>query len=1075
MSRAAEPARAFARQPWHFAALAVALLTLVVVAGRPAGADSGSLLVSSSADRSGAVPLEGATIFGTAYVFLSTGDDVQRAVFSLDGSERKVENFEPFDFAGGKVEAANGWATSSAGDGPHSIAAVVALVGGGGFTVSASFTVENDPAPTASTDRSAAAPLEGQSLSGDAHVFLAIDAKASAVEFALDGSPYRTEHASPYDFAGTLPGGAAHTWSTASVADGSHTIRAHVAVAGGSDLAISATFTVVNDAADEGGDESESSPTAIPSPGSTNANGSLLVSNSASRGGASALGSEALSGDVFVFLTSDAQLSEVRFHLDGQFVRTEKLTPYDFGGTTQSGAANRWDTTGFADGNHVIEAFAVTTDGVSFSTRAPFEVDNDPVGAGDSEIEETGTTSLPPSSLRVDLFVSKSSDRSGAVSLGLEPLTGGVYIFAVPSDVPDRVSFYLDPATQSLPLRTERITPYDLAGTLANGTAGRFNPDNVEEGVHSLLVVAEYADGETARNEVSFVVEHPEALPEIAYDLLVSEAADRSGASDLSGANLEGQAYIFVSPADHIEQATFYLDDPARNSADRVDATAPFDLVGGGGSAALPLEIDELGSGDHALTAVLTRSDGTSVDLQVTFSVGSSDLPDGAVLIRTTDHAAQIASQHGAGTTFVFETGLHRGVSISPQSGDVFLGSPGAVLSGAKVLSRWNTGGGFWYVGGQTSQLLGTGGCWFNEDGSRYDACTYPEQLFVDGAPWWQVSSLSQLAFGRWYFDYASDRVYIGGNPAGRSVELSTVANAFKGSASHVTISGLVIEKYANRAQTGAIEGSGGSRWTVSSNVLRLNHGFGLRIGTRMQVLNNNVHHNGQIGIGGIGDYVLVQGNEIAYNNTAGFLVQWEAGGTKFVLTDGLVFRDNWVHHNEGRGFWADIENINMLVVGNLSEYNSYGGIVHEIGYSAEIRDNVSRYNGHGFGAWVWGAQILVQNSSDVVITGNDVTVAASGGGNGITVVNQNRGSGTYGPYVSDRVTVTGNTIRHLSTGGRNGAPSGCNQDNTFNGNTYIAPATWFDVNRFEWCGLVNWDEFRARGQELNGTAVISN
>jgi hypothetical protein len=43
---------------------------------------------------------------------------------------------------------------------------------------------------------------------------------------------------------------------------------------------------------------------------------------------------------------------------------------------------------------------------------------------------------------------------------------------------------------------------------------------------------------------------------------------------------------------------------------------------------------------------------------------------------------------------------------------------------------------------------------------------------------------------------------------------------------------------------------------------------------------------------------VLVDQNEIAYNNTAGFNSGWEAGGTKFVMTHNLVVRGNWSHHN---------------------------------------------------------------------------------------------------------------------------------------------------------------------------------
>jgi len=286
-----------------------------------------------------------------------------------------------------------------------------------------------------------------------------------------------------------------------------------------------------------------------------------------------------------------------------------------------------------------------------------------------------------------------------------------------------------------------------------------------------------------------------------------------------------------------------------------------------------------------------------------------------------------------------------------------------------------------------------------------------------------------------------------------------------------VRIAGLVIERYASRAQTGAIEAGNSSGWVVEANELRLNHGYGLRIGHRMQVLDNYVHHNGQLGVGGIGDDVLVAGNEIAYNHTAGFLEEWEAGGTKFVLTHRLVFRDNWVHHNSGRGVWTDIDNVDALIANNLVEWNSRGGIVHEISYDAVIRDNVARYNGLGFDPWVWGAQILIQNSSDVTVTGNDVTVSARGG-NGITLVDQSRGNGPRGPYRAARVSVVGNTIHHEGRAGTNGAPSGCHQQNTFDRNHYDAPAEWFGQARFEWCGLMNWNQFRAKAdQEPAGTS----
>lgn len=1086
MSRVTARARLFAGQPWSIAGLAVVFMTLALLAARPAGAEDGALFVSSSPDRGGATALEGATLSGPAYIFLSTGEDVQRVVFSLDGGDVQVENYAPYDFAGGDQTTADAWSTGGASDGSHSIGARVSLVGGGEFIVNASFTVDNAPAPEPTTtpgsssdgtllvsqsaDRSGASALDGATLEGAVYVFFQTGASAERVEFTLDGQPHRTENFAPYDFA-SESNGAANPWLTSSVDAGSHTIAATAVLTGGGKFTVSATFNVPGD-----GDDPDPDPTATATPPPIAATGELLISGAPDRSSASALGSADVSGDAFVFLVPNTQLAEVRFHLDGTFVRTEKVTPFDFGGTG-GGVAGRWDTTGVADGTHVIEAVAKTAAGESFSVSASFTVDNDPTQEGDSEISTTSEDPPvdPPVDRSIELYVSGSANRTGAATLGADPITGTVYIFAVPSETPDRVRFYINPTEQPLPARTEQVTPYDLGGTQSNGSAGSFDTESLDDGVHTLLVIAEYGDGANASVEVQFTIEQPEVSPEVDYQLLVSDSANRSGATALDGAELDDAAYIFVSPADHVEAATFYLDDPARASADRVDAAAPFDLVGGGASVALPFEIDDLSSGDHALTVVLTRSDGTTTEAHATFSIGGTTLPNGAILIKTSDNASQVAAQHGPGTTFYFEAGLHRGVSVTPESGDVFLGAPGAVLSGAKILTGWSPTSGFWSVGGQTSQLTGgQGGCMQFESGGWYDACQYPEQLFVDSEPWWQVTSIGRLEYGTWYFDYAANRVYIGGNPAGHVIELSTVDNAFDGSANDVTISGLVVEKYANRAQTGAINGGAGNRWTISGNETRLNHGYGIRAGDWAQVLNNNAHHNGQIGIGGVGDYILLDGNEIAYNNTAGFLPQWEGGGTKFAFTDQLVVRNNWVHHNEGRGLWTDIDNINVLMVGNLVEYNSWSGIAHEIGYAAEFRENVSRYNGHGFSEWEFGAQIVIQNSSDVLVIDNDVTVAASGGGNGITVVDQERGSGIYGPHVSDRVTVTGNTIRHLGISGVSGSNAGCYRDITFDDNTYIAKPLWFTYRMIHWCSAKRFDEFQDVGQEANGTAIVS-
>lgn len=463
----------------------------------------------------------------------------------------------------------------------------------------------------------------------------------------------------------------------------------------------------------------------------------------------------------------------------------------------------------------------------------------------------------------------------------------------------------------------------------------------------------------------------------------------------------------------------------------------------------------------------------------------SGEVPGGPLLLvcRPTmtfnpgDNVASIVASQPSGTTFVFNPGVYRRVSITARNGDSFVGEPGAILSGARVLQGFDAGDGFWSIGGQTSQLFAHGGC-ADFLGQGYNGCQHPEQLFLDGEPLWQVTNSSQLTSGRWYFDYGADRIYLADDPTGRLVELSVTEVAFQGRARDVTIDGLTIEKYANRAQRGAIDGdSGQGGWLLINNEVRYNHGTGIRTHTDMVLRDNYVHHNGQMGIAGLGDRILVTGNEISYNGISGFNPFWEAGGTKFVLTNDLVVRDNFVHHNKGRGLWTDIDNRNSLFEDNLVELNDQSGIAHEISYSATIRNNVVRNNGLAFDVWVWGAQIIVQNSSDTTISGNTVTVAASGG-DGIAVVNQNRGSGKFGVYVSRNVTIEGNDVTYLGNVGQsgvaddtNGRPS-CRDDanNSFEGNTYRMGST--ETRHWFWCGDLDWSGLQARGVESLGIAI---
>jgi hypothetical protein len=409
------------------------------------------------------------------------------------------------------------------------------------------------------------------------------------------------------------------------------------------------------------------------------------------------------------------------------------------------------------------------------------------------------------------------------------------------------------------------------------------------------------------------------------------------------------------------------------------------------------------------------------------------------------DSIAAKVSAAPEGTAFRLRPGVYRLQQFSPKAGQSFSGDPGAVLSGARVLTNWVQEGGHWVDGGQTQE--GEVRLALSCEDVR-PGCAFPEELFIDDTVLEHVVTLEDVRPGKWYFDYPADRVYIADDPTDRRVEISVLPWAIFSAAPGVTIENLTVEKYASPAQTGAIGYTGpGFGWTVRANEVRWNHGSGVRVASGMQVLGNFIHHQGQLGLGGTGSDVLVEGNEIAYNNTAGFGPgpQGEAGATKFVATTGLVFRNNYSHHNHGPGLWTDIDNINTLYEDNRIEDNDWRGIFHEISYAAVIRNNVVRRNGlrfPGASAPFEGAGILISNSPNVEVVGNVV----EDNRNGIMAREDDRGTGRYGPHDVINLYVHQNTVQQTDSGhaagvansNPNADPYAAAANNHWAGNTYI-------------------------------------
>ncbi|MGA9544233.1 MAG: carboxypeptidase regulatory-like domain-containing protein [Candidatus Sulfotelmatobacter sp.] len=397
-----------------------------------------------------------------------------------------------------------------------------------------------------------------------------------------------------------------------------------------------------------------------------------------------------------------------------------------------------------------------------------------------------------------------------------------------------------------------------------------------------------------------------------------------------------------------------------------------------------------------------------------------------------------------AGTTFVLQPGTYRlQTPIIPKNGDTFMGQTAcappttscpAIISGSIVIGPLATFNGTDYVvTGQTQH--GTVYETTAQCTPGYLACNIPEDLWFDGVPLQHLyaSSLPAIASGQWWFDYATHVIYFHDNPSGHLVETSVAPAAAVGPANNVTFQYLTIEEFAAPIGQGGLWPSNGQEgdaqrqanalnWIVEDCEMWGHHSAAVAPNYGMQILNNYIHDNGQLGIGGgfapddnlVSSGVLVQGNLITHNNYANVLPNFGSGGVKFGRTRGAVIKNNTITNNEGAGIHFDTSASSPVIVGNTITGNTDAtGIIYEVSWdSALVYDNVVRYNGVPAVAGIYpGYQIYSSTSTGMNAYCNVMEMSAVTGEHGWDVAAADRG---YDPYPPGAYyTSAGNYIHH--------------------------------------------------------------
>lgn len=396
-----------------------------------------------------------------------------------------------------------------------------------------------------------------------------------------------------------------------------------------------------------------------------------------------------------------------------------------------------------------------------------------------------------------------------------------------------------------------------------------------------------------------------------------------------------------------------------------------------------------------------------------------------------------------ANTTFILKSGVHslykpgrdlvyKSIMDPQADGVVITGEPGAVINGAVELTNPRRENNYWVYDNftlETEPKPSSQQVEANKSGTgkvcqaEFPRCNYNEELYIstNEYPGYKmlkhVDNKSKLTADTWYYDYGANKVYLGADPSNKKVEMAVVQFALITSKRYITVKNLTFEKFATPAQRSTIE-IFGDDGVIEYNEVRYVHGTGITVSKRGKMRYNYVHHNGQKGLGGKVEGGVVEFNEIAYNNQAGFEITWDAGGTKFALTKDITIRNNYSHHNKGPGIWTDIDVKNAVYDGNIVVFNEKHGIQHEISYDGEFKNNFVAYNGQSGSDF---HQIFIQMSSNIKVHNNTV-ITPSTGGNGIIVQNDSGrdNSPTYGgPVTAHNVDVYNNKIYMLNPNGR--------------------------------------------------------
>jgi parallel beta-helix repeat protein len=279
-------------------------------------------------------------------------------------------------------------------------------------------------------------------------------------------------------------------------------------------------------------------------------------------------------------------------------------------------------------------------------------------------------------------------------------------------------------------------------------------------------------------------------------------------------------------------------------------------------------------------------------------------------------------------------------------------------IKGSDVVSSWSQQGNVWLANHWTSPF-----CQHCYSAKAIDPAHplagKPDQVFINDVPQIQVGTLAEVGAGKFFIDPSTLRLYIGSNPTGATVEVSSRWKALQlnAGAEGSIIRGIGFSEFAphwNEDQLGMVI-INASNVTLENNIFTRSAGTALMLAKpRATVTNNTIVENGYRGINANrADNSLIRGNKVDNNNIEHFAISscssvCTVAGFKAAHVKNLTVSNNSFSNNDGTGFWCDLGCTNTTISGNTVASNTNNGLFYEVSSHATISNNTITDNGKG-------------------------------------------------------------------------------------------------------------------------------